>query len=260
MIQALWLTLALSIAIQAVFFAFAATFRTDKVTDLSYGLTFIALVGALAIGTSSWEASHVAVVLMVTAWGGRLAIYLFYRILTIGRDVRFDGIRERFWKFFQFWFFQGIAVWIIMLPVTIWFVLPHAGRGWTMWMTVGSVVWLAGLAIETIADAQKFRHKTREGAHDRWMSSGLWRYSRHPNYFGELLCWWGLFVFVLPGLGWWAAVAAIGPLTITGLLLFVTGIPTLEAGAERKWGRDPAYAEYRRRTSRLIPWPRRPQH
>ena len=117
--------------------------------------------------------------------------------------------------------------------------------------------WVVGLVIETIADAQKFRYKSREGARAQWMDSGIWRYSRHPNYFGELLCWWGLFIFVAPGLGWWVVVGAVGPIAITGLLLFVTGIPTLEKTADRKWGRDPAYAEYRRRTNRLIPWPPR---
>lgn len=257
MTRVLLLTLGLSLGVQAVFFAFAATLRTDKVTDLSYGLTFIVVAAALLAGAASWNAPRVALALMVIAWGARLAGYLVYRIIHMGRDARFDGIRERFWKFFQFWFFQGIAVWIIMLPVIVWFTRSDSGDAWLDWMTTGALIWLAGLVIETIADAQKFRYKSREGVRARWMDSGIWRYSRHPNYFGELLCWWGLFVFVAPGLGWWALVGSVGPIAITGLLLFVTGIPTLEKTADRKWGRDPAYTEYRRRTNRLVPWPPR---
>ncbi len=86
---------------------------------------------------------------MVVAWGVRLAWYLLYRIMQMGRDARFDGIRERFWSFAKFWFFQGIAVWAIMLPVTLWFAAPGQ---WTALKTAGAIVWLAGLLIETVAD------------------------------------------------------------------------------------------------------------
>ena len=250
-------TLGISLGIQAVFFAFAATLRTDKVTDLTYGLTFV----LLAISLLQWHGAATAPPLVLTAmvvlWGVRLAGYLLYRIVAIGRDPRFDGVRERFWKFLQFWFFQGVVVWVVMLPVTLWFGLG-AAEAWTPWMTAGLVAWLAGLAVETIADAQKFRYKTRAGGGARWMSTGLWRYSRHPNYFGELLCWWGVFLFVAPDLAGWPLLAgALGPVTITYVLLGLTGIPTLERSAERKWGDDPGYREYRRRTSRLVPWPPR---
>ncbi len=256
MIDHLLITLGISLGIQAAFFAVAATFRTDKVTDLSYGLTFIALAAWLAGGSLHWFTPATAIGLMVVLWALRLAAYLLFRVLKTGRDARFDGVREHFWKFAKFWFFQGVAVWIIMLPATLWFALPVRNGQWTGWMALGAMIWLAGLVIETVADAQKFASKSREGTRARWPDHGLWRYSRHPNYFGELLCWWGLFAFVVPGLGWWALPGAAGPLTITGLLLFVTGIPTLEASAQRKWGRDPEYLAYRQRTNRLIPWPR----
>jgi steroid 5-alpha reductase family enzyme len=258
MIHDLLFTLALSLGIQAVFFAFAAAFRTDKVTDLSYGLTFFVLAAVLlAHGDTSWG-PQLALAGMVMLWALRLAGYLLYRIMRIKRDPRFDGIRERFWKFFQFWFFQGLIVWVIMLPTILWFSLPEAGGGtWTRWMVAGAATWLVGLVIETLADVQKFRYKSREGKAARWMSIGLWRYSRHPNYFGELLCWWGLFVFVLPGLGWWALLGLAGPLAITYVLLAVTGIPTLEKSANEKWGADAEYQQYRRDTNKLVPWPRR---
>jgi steroid 5-alpha reductase family enzyme len=256
-IELLLVTLGVSLGIQAALFLLAAWFRTDKVTDLSYGLTFIALAVLLIGGSVRWLTPATAIALMVVLWGLRLAAYLFYRILRIGRDARFDGVRERFWRFARFWCFQGVAVWIIMLPTTLWFALSGANDGWTGWMAAGALIWLAGLVIETVADAQKFGFKNREGLRSRWPDHGLWRYSRHPNYFGELLCWWGVFVFELPVLGWWALPGAAGPLTITGLLLFVTGIPTLEASAQRKWGDDPAYVAYRLRTNRLIPWPAR---
>jgi steroid 5-alpha reductase family enzyme len=255
MLETLLTTLAISLVIQAVFFAFAATLRTDKVTDLSYSLSFVVLAAVLLAG-SRRALPQLTLALMVGMWGLRLAAYLFYRILAMGRDARFDGIREHFWKFFRFWLLQGVAIWIVMWPATLWF--AGAGSpGWSLAMTAGLAIWSAGLAIETVADLQKFRFKSQPGAGGRWIDTGLWRYSRHPNYFGELLCWWGVLVYVAPDLGPWLAVGVVGPLTITSLLLFGTGIPTLERSASEKWGRDPAYEAYRRRTNLLIPWPRR---
>lgn len=190
---------------------------------------------------------------MVIAWALRLTIYLLIRIIQMGRDVRFDGVREHFWPFFKFWLGQGIAVWLIMLPVTLWFRAPGS---WTKWMTAGWTIWIAGLTLETVADAQKFVAKRRPNGASRWMDTGLWKYSRHPNYFGELLCWWGVFVFGAGTYQGWQWAGIIGPITITYLLLKVTGIPTLEASANRKWGSEPAYQAYVQRTNRLLPWKR----
>jgi len=248
----LLVTLGVSLGIQAVLFAFAATFKTDKVTDLSYGLTFALLAGWLLSRGDTSAPAQLALATMVVVWGVRLAGYLFYRILTIGRDARFDGIREHFWPFLKFWLGQGIAVWVIMLPVTLWFAAPAP---YSFWMSVGGTIWAVGLIIETIADAQKFSAKIRPGGHDRWVDEGLWKYSRYPNYFGEMLCWWGVYVCVAPGLGLWNVLGILGPVSITYLLLKVTGIPTLEKSATKKWGNNPEYQAYVARTPRLVPWP-----
>lgn len=248
----LWMTLWICMGIQAVFFAFAATFKTDKVTDLSYSLTFVIVAGVLlwqSGAASEMPARMLAA--MVMAWGVRLAAYLFRRILHMKRDARFDGIREHFWPFFKFWFFQGLAVWVIMLPVTLWFRAPGA---WSSLMTIGALIWAFGLLIEAIADQQKFAHKQQRGA--KWTDVGLWKYSRHPNYFGELTCWWGVFVFTANTLaGTDLLIALLGPIAITIVIVFLTGLPQLEASAERKWGSDPGYQTYKRRTSLLVLWP-----
>jgi len=175
-------TLGICLAIQAVFFAFAATLRTDKVTDLSYGLTFVIIAIVLLLQGDPTGAPQLAVTLMVALWGVRLAGYLFFRIFQMGRDKRFDGVRENFLRFFRFWFFQGVAVWVIMLPVIVWFRNPGP---WNLLMTAGVMVWAAGFVIETVADAQKFAAKRQPGGESRWMDTGLWRFSRHPNYFAR---------------------------------------------------------------------------
>jgi steroid 5-alpha reductase family enzyme len=247
-------TLGICLAIQVVFFAFAATLKTDKVTDLSYGLTFVIVTVVLVAQGDPSKRPQLVLALMVALWGVRLAGYLFFRIIQMGRDKRFDGIRENFWRFFRFWFFQGVAVWVIMLPVIMWFGSPGP---WNPLMTVGMTIWAVGLVIETIADAQKFAAKRQPGGESRWMDSGLWRFSRHPNYFGELLVWWGVFVYVARDLTAPQWLTIIGPVAITFLLLRVTGIPTLEASAAKKWGHNPDYQAYVKRTRRLVPVPLR---
>ena len=245
-------SLGICLGIQALFFAFAASLKTDKVTDLSYSLTFVTVaVVLLRRAMPPFNLTALILAGMVFAWGVRLAAYLFSRILHMKRDARFDGIREHFWPFFKFWLLQGVAVWLIMLPVTLWFRAPGT---WSLFSAAGLLIWAAGIAIETTADAQKFAHKTLPGA--KWTSTGLWRVSRHPNYFGELLCWWGVFLFVsgdLSGITWWTGL--IGPVTITTVILFLTGVPQLEASAERKWGSDPEYQRYKATTPLLVPWP-----
>lgn len=244
--------LGVSLLVQAIFFGFASTLKTDKVTDLSYALTFVLIAIALFIRSSATGLAPLVLLAMVVAWGVRLAGYLVYRIWAIGRDERFDGIREDFFRFFKFWFFQGVAVWLIIFPVTLWYSRPGP---WTAWMAIGATIWLVGLVIEAVADQQKFAFKRTPEGRGRWTDTGLWRYSRHPNYFGELLCWWGIFVFTAPGLGAWSLLALVGPLAITGILLYATGIPTVDASARKKWGEDPEYQAYRARTRTLVPWP-----
>lgn len=262
MTEALLNALLIALGVQAVFFAFAATLKTDKVTDLSYGLTFV-LVAAWLLVTSGRanETVGLAIASMVIVWGVRLAAYLLRRIIHMKRDARFDGVREHFWPFFKFWLFQGIAVWAIMLPVVLWFAgatssASSSSSRWAIWHTLGAIVWAIGFVIEAVSDQQKFSFKKNGGA--KWTDVGLWRWSRHPNYFGELSCWWGLFIVIAPDLaGWWRLVALVGPATITIVIVYLTGLPQLEASADRRWGSDPAYQRYKATTPVLIPWPKR---
>jgi steroid 5-alpha reductase family enzyme len=246
-----------ALGVNAVFFAFAAIRRTDVVTDLSYSLSFAAAALALPDAGAHKPVQLVAS-LMVLLWALRLGGYLFGRILRIKVDHRFDEMRDKPLRFARFWILQAISVAVIMLPVS--YLLGRQGAyGFGPWAVAGMAIWFVGLAIETVADAQKSAFKGTAKNRERFISSGLWRYSRHPNYFGELLVWWGLFVYAVPFLDGAAFAVAIGPLFLTLLLLFVSGIPLLEKSAEKKYGADHAYREYRRRTSILIPLPPRKQ-
>ena len=244
-----------ALAVNAAFFAVAAIRKTDLVTDLSYSLSFAVLALALP-DAGAHKPLQLVASLMVLLWAFRLGGYLFTRILRIKVDHRFDELRDKPLRFARFWLLQAISVAVIMLPVSYLLGRESAPR-FGPWAVAGLVIWALGLGIETVSDAQKSAFKGKEENRGRFISSGLWRYSRHPNYFGEMLVWWGLFVYAVPFLDGAAFAVAIGPAFLTLLLLFVSGIPPLERSAEARYGADPAYREYRRRTSILLPLPPR---
>ncbi len=247
------ITLLISLTVQTLFFIFAASFKTDKVTDLSYGLTFLIIAIALLFLAPQITIPVVILVLMVSVWAVRLAVYLFQRILKIKKDKRFDGIRENFLKFAQFWFFQGLTVWLIMIPSTL-YLTQETNQQLKPLNFIGIVIWLVGLVIEGIADAQKFKFKNDPENKGKWIEIGLWKYSRHPNYFGEILCWWGVFIYTISSLMRWEYLGIISPLYITFLLLFVSGVPTLEKKYDERYKDNEEYWDYKENTSVLIPW------
>lgn len=238
--------------LQVFFFVFAAAFKTDKLTDLSYGLTFI-IVALYALSQSivpyAWILSF-----MIIFWGLRLSTYLFIRILHMKTDKRFDGIREHIGKFASFWLFQAITIFVVLLPLAG-VVEAKSGPLPTVCL-LGLLIWLAGLLIEAIADAQKYSFK-KKNPHT-WINTGLFRYARYPNYFGEMLVWTGVFIFASPFLGGLYWLAVLSPLTIIGILCFASGIPLLEKQHEARYGKDKAYQAYKKNTRLLVPLPKRP--
>ena len=253
--NAILLSFLISLAVNAAFFAVAAIRRTDVVTDLSYSLSF-ALLAIVLPFLGAGDPVQLTASLLVLVWAVRLGGYLFRRIRRIKVDHRFDEMRDKPLRFARFWLLQAMSVAVIMLPVSYLLGRDEA-PGFGLWALAGAAIWLIGLASEAVADAQKSAFKAKDENRGRFITSGLWRYSRHPNYFGEMLVWWGLFVFTVPFLDGAAFAVVIGPVFITLLLLFVSGIPLLERSAEAKYGHDPSYREYRRRTSILVPLPPR---
>ncbi len=245
-------TLLLSFGINMFFYAFAALFKTDKVTDLTYSLSFFLITGILFIGTDkALSPGKIIVTLGILLWAVRLGSYLFYRILTIKSDHRFDERRGNPIEFLKFWILQATAVWVIMLPFTYYLTRPFA-IGISIPVLSGAVIYLIGLIIEAISDRQKFRYRLNPRNKGHWMDQGLWKYSRHPNYFGEILVWWGLFIIAVPALKGLAWLTVLGPVAITLLLLFVSGIPLLEKSSEERYGKDPEFRKYKERTHLLL--------
>ncbi|MEM4397383.1 MAG: DUF1295 domain-containing protein [Candidatus Woesearchaeota archaeon] len=225
-------------------------FKTDKFTDLFYGLCFAFLALFLLFYNKMFLFLHFVLVLMIFLWGFRLSGYLFYRILKTKKDNRFDEIRNNFFKFLGFWILQATAIFLIMLPSIVF--LSSEIKNITLYNIVGFIIWLIGFLIETIADFQKDAFKKKHK--DKFINVGLWKYSRHPNYFGEILVWIGVFIFTIPVLKGIVWLTIISPIFITFLLLFVSGIPILEKNADEKYGHLKEYQEYKRKTCLLILW------
>jgi steroid 5-alpha reductase family enzyme len=241
--------LIIALLFNSVVFLFAYKLMTDKLTDISYALTFILLV-SLSFLYSDRGLFKIVLLLMVLLWALRLGVFLFLRVSKSGRDKRFDGMREDFYKFLKFWVLQGVAVWVILLPSIMFF---RRETIYSYFVLIGFLIWFFGFFIELIADFQKYKfNKSNQG---KWISTGLWRYSRHPNYFGEILCWFGIYFFAFGSLmGVERIVGLISPLFIAVLLIFLTGLPQLEKYADKKWGKVKEYREYKRKTSILVPW------
>ena len=255
--QAVLASLFLSVLVNLIFFLVAFTLKTDKVTDLSYSLSFIAIAPFLLVANGmNFSLQQLMVTLAIVVWGIRLGTYLFSRILITKTDARFDDKRNNPKKLIAFWVLQITAVWLIMMPYAFYLTSRVVGN-MSLVSYLGFTVFTAGMIIESVSDYQKFVFKKQAENRNKWMDRGLWSWSRHPNYFGEMLVWWGLFAVVFPYLTGFKILALIGPVFITLLLLFVSGIPLLEKSAIKKYGNNPDYLSYRDTTSLLIPLPRK---
>jgi steroid 5-alpha reductase family enzyme len=241
--------LIIALGVNLVMFIPAFRFKTDTLTDFSYSLTFIMII-LLAFYVNDFSWAKLAICFMVVLWALRLGIFLVMRIRRIKSDRRFDGMRDNFLRFLKFWILQGLSVWVILIPALM---TMSTETRITSLTWIGLAVWLGGFLIESIADMQKYSFMQLNTG--KWIQHGLWKYSRHPNYFGEICCWVGVFLFAFSSLaGYQRAVAFVSPLYITVLLVYVTGRPPLEKQADRKWSGDRNYQEYKRKTSVLVPW------
>ena len=250
-----------TVAMQFSFFLVACTCKFDKVTDFAGGTNFVvlAVLTFFLAGTYHWR--QILVTSLVVAWGLRLSGYLLYRIIKIGEDKRFDDKRADPIKFAIFWIFQAVWVFVVSLPVM--FVnAPDSATFYkdpsvfTAMDIVGSLCFVLGLVSEAISDQQKFSFRNNDANKGRWCQVGLWSVSRHPNYFGEITLWIGVFIISSSVCG--SSVKWIGllsPIFTASILLFLSGIPMLEKTSDERHRLKPEYQTYKKNTSPLIPLP-----
>jgi len=240
--------------IQFLVFIPSAVRRTERFFDLTGSLTFIAVSIALALLAPAQDARGWILAAMVVVWAARLGSFLFARVHRAGTDGRFDEIKTNPLRFFQVWCIQGL--WVALTASAAWIAMSAdaADRAPLDGFAVaGIVVWLAGMVFEVVADLQKQAFRADPANKGEFIRTGLWSRSRHPNYFGEILVWVGVFVVAVPVLQGWQWVAVLSPLFVVLLLTRVSGIPLLEKRADERWGDRADYRAYRDRTPVLIP-------
>lgn len=230
--------------------------KTEHYFDLTGSITYLSVTAVALVLSDNLDARAVIVAAMVAVWALRLGSFLFRRVRRDGRDGRFDRIKTDPLRFFMTWTLQGL--WVLLTLAAALAIITGTERRELGWVAiVGIVVWIAGFAIEVIADQQKSDFKKNPANDGRFIKSGLWAWSRHPNYFGEITLWTGIAIMAVPVLSGWRWAMLISPIFVVLLLTRVSGIPMLEVRAEKRWGDEPEYQEYTSRTPVLIPRPPR---
>ncbi|MEM7219639.1 MAG: DUF1295 domain-containing protein [Pseudomonadota bacterium] len=244
------LCVAIAFAVQYVGFVPSFLAQTEHYFDLTGSVTYAFLAGfGLLLGNG--EPRSLLIGALVIVWAARLGSFLFMRVRADGSDGRFDRLKPSFLRFFMVWNLQ--AAWISitfaagLAAMTSVHSAPLGGLA-----AIGLAMWLAGFAIEVIADRQKRAFRADAINDGRFITSGLWSWSRHPNYFGEILLWAGICMLAYPALRGWQLAALISPLFVYVLLRHVSGVPLLESRAKKRWGGDPAYEEYVAHTPVLL--------
>lgn len=226
--------------------------KDSSIVDPFWGPSFVIVAWATYAAADDPGARGLLLALLVTIWGLRLGIHLAVRNLGHGEDFRYQAFRKRWGS--RFWIvslgtvflFQALLMWIVSLPVQV-AMSEGAGLGWLAF--VGVAVWATGLFFESVGDYQLVRFKRDPANRGTVMDRGLWRYTRHPNYFGDFAVWWGLFVVATAS--WTMVWTVIGPVVMSVLLMRVSGVTLLEKSLTK---RRPGYAEYAARTNTFFPW------
>ena len=229
-------------------------FRNVTIVDSLWGLGFVLIAWLTFSMSDGFGYRSLLIALLVTVWGLRLSLYLTWRNWGKGEDHRYGSWREksgeRFWlvSLVKVFILQAIFLWVISLAMQFGqFALQPDALTWLD--LIGTLIWTAGFIFESVGDWQLARFKSDPANRGRVMDRGLWSYTRHPNYFGECLVWWGIFLIALstPG-SWWTI---ISPIIVTAVLLKMTGIPLTEKALVEN---RPGYRDYIKRTSAFVPW------
>jgi len=235
-------------------YALAATLQTERFYDFLGTGTFsiLSLYTYFANGTQYLRQKIVTG--MVVCWSLRLGSFLVRRILKDKMDKRFNNVRDKPLKFFIYWTIQ--AIWILVTAFPVYLVNTNNDNppfqltdyaGWT--------IWAIGFLIEAISDQQKFNFRLKPENKEKFISTGLWRYSRHPNYFGEISLWFGAYFASFASLKGLQHLSVLSPIFVALLLTKVSGIPLLERQDAKRWKGVQKWEDYVRKTSILIPWP-----
>ena len=248
----LLLNLALIAGIMLTLWLVSLPLRNASIVDVFWGVGFVVIVWVTFFAAGSMSPRSLLICVLTSLWGLRLAGYLAWRNLGKGEDYRYGAMRERFGRrfplislFVVFWL-QGLIMWLVAFPIQT----AHFGAAPLGWIdAIGASVWAVGWLFESIGDLQLARFKADPVNRGKVMDRGLWRYTRHPNYFGDFLVWWGLYCIAAVGGAWWTI---FSPILMSVLLIRVSGVTLLEHSLKKN---RPGYVDYVARTSPFFPWP-----
>ena len=248
------LCVTLAFVIQWIAFIPAYHRQTEKFFDLTGSISYISVVLLALLLSPTIDGRSWLLAGMVILWAVRLGTFLFQRILAAGEDRRFREIKPSLPRFFLTWTLQGLWV-TFSLAAGLAVITSTLRVELGFFAALGFLVWLLGFGIEVIADWQKSKFRKDPQNDGKFIQSGLWAWSRHPNYFGEIVLWIGVAIVALPVLRGWQWATMISPIFIFLLLTRISGVPMLEARADEKWGGQAEYETYKANTSTLIPLP-----
>lgn len=227
-------------------------YQTEHYFDLIGSISYISIVLFTFLALNNLDVRSILIGLLIMVWAVRLGSFLFIRVKRDGKDNRFTVMKTKFWWFLFTWTIGGLWVFITMAAglaaMTSAKVVP---LGW--FALIGIFLWLEGFLVEVVADHQKTRFRSKKENQGRFINEGLWSFSRHPNYYGEITLWLGIAFIAFPVLQGWQLLTLISPIFVYILLTRISGITMLERRADKKWRDDPEYQRYKETTSSLIP-------
>jgi len=255
LLSTIWFAVALVFVYFVVFFIIAWFMKNNSIVDIGWGLGFVLVAYFCLFYSGNYNFRTILVTTLVTIWGLRLFYHIIRRNWGKPEDYRYANFRREWGKwhdlraFFQVFILQGLLT--VLISASILIVSVSSQSGFKVYDFIGLAVWIIGFIFESVGDAQLKSFKSNPKNKGHVIQSGLWRYTRHPNYFGEATMWWGLFIIALSVK--FGYIAVISPITTTLFLLFVSGVPLLE----EKYKDRPEFQQYAKVTSKFIPLPRK---
>lgn len=251
MFNFVWHNLFVVFIFMNLFFFISVKLKRNDIADSAWGLGFIVLALFNLIASENLQRTKLIITTLVILWGLRLISYITLRNWGKSEDFRYKEWREKWGRnailrsYLQVFLLQGLFMFLVSLPVNLY---NRFDGGVALFSFVGLIVWVIGFYFETVGDIQMFIFKKNKDNKGQVMDQGLWQYTRHPNYFGEVTQWWGIWILTIGSTYWYLGL--IGPLTISFLILKVSGIPMLE----KKYEGNKDFEAYKRKTSAFFPW------
>ena len=246
----------ISFTIHLIIFIPSAIMKNEKFYDFTGMIAYLSIIifaiQQKYIQIHSIDIYSLVLSLLISIWTLRLGIFLFYRVLKVGEDIRFKDVKNNALKFFVW--FSISSLWVSLTTMAAMNVITSKNYNQDLTLLyIGTIIWIIGFLFEIISDYQKIKFKNNALNKNKFIDSGLWSISRHPNYFGEIILWIGIYIITLPSTSGLEYLGIISPLFVIILLNKVSGINLLEASADKKWGSSNEYQKYKKITPRLIP-------